>query len=87
MQEVKTVLVADLKVGDVLTGSNAVITHAPYDSTRCPVGKTNVGVKYPKDEEGFRRVWNKKTKIQIIRQNTTPFPLSFIHRVTPSHIQ
>lgn len=63
-----TVRVIDLHVGDVCCGSGAVITHRPYDSCDCPKGKINLGVKYPGDDQGYKRTWGKYTTIKIERK-------------------
>lgn len=46
-----TVRVTDLRKGDVLLATNGVITHAPYDSFRCPKGKINVGKVYNRNNQ------------------------------------
>jgi hypothetical protein len=63
----KEVKVTELLVGDKLCGSGAVITHAPYDSVKCPRGRIHVGVKYPTEDQGYQRTWNKSTTIKIQR--------------------
>jgi hypothetical protein len=56
-----------LKVGDVCLGSGAVITHSPYTDSKCPSGKIHLGVKYPKQDQGYRKTWGKYTKIKVER--------------------
>ena len=52
--------VRHLKVGDVLSGSGAVIVSAPFAGVNTPKGKVEVGVTYP-GSEATLRVWNPNT--------------------------
>ncbi len=62
--------VIDLRVGDILS-SGAEVTHGPYDSVKCPKGKINIGIRYPNETEGYRRVWGKYTEVGVVRPMTT----------------
>lgn len=50
-----------LSKGDVLA-TGEVVTHAPSSGLKTPSGKVDLGV------DGFRRTWNKRTKIAVVQQ-------------------
>ena len=69
-----TVKAIDLKVGDLLTGSNSVILIAPVLANPCGVRcfykKTDIliTVRYASGKESTR-VWNKNTVMKIVRES------------------
>jgi hypothetical protein len=56
--------VIDLVSGDVLSGTKMKVVKGPYDSVRCPKGKTNLVVEYPNGEQ-YSKVWGKYTTVDV----------------------